>query len=258
MRVPRVGNQPVLLTSLNTKADDLDGVSTDSFTSSVLVNTALVSQKVFVDSEGNLDRAVSVDLLQNVLLAGQRVSSAALVQVLAVSQTVLAATNVAVGSVVFLRRARVLGSGNVVIAAGERIRLALFGDDTSLGPVLPSSRGETTTAAITAAIAASKQVVRADGQVGLLQEDAITIRHGLDGSKSPAASASGLIANLLNSIALGPLLARIEVSGEVLDSSVSIGLARKLRTALESTDVSAGFTVGDALHASLVEGGSPR
>ena len=141
---------------------------------------------------------------------------------------------------------------------------------------------ETTTAAVTAAVATSKQVVRADGQVSLLQEDAVTIRDGLDGSKSPAASASRLITNLLNGIALGlnkiisndnlavlvksnphssstyPLLASIEVSGEVLNSRVSIGLARKLGTALESTNESTGLCFSDALHASLIEGSSPR
>ena len=60
--VPAVHDDPVRSSVLNSPSDHLDGVTSQSTSTGVVVNSALVSQKVVVDSEGNLDGSIGHDL----------------------------------------------------------------------------------------------------------------------------------------------------------------------------------------------------
>lgn len=63
--VPAVSNKPVGSSVLNTPADHLDSVTSQSRSSGVVVNSALVGQEIVVDGEGNFDRSVSHDFSLN-------------------------------------------------------------------------------------------------------------------------------------------------------------------------------------------------
>ena len=60
--VPGVDTEPVVLTVLGTPTDGLDGVTTESITRLVRVDTTLVGEEIFVDGEGSSDGTVGVDI----------------------------------------------------------------------------------------------------------------------------------------------------------------------------------------------------
>lgn len=60
--VPGVDTKPVVLTVLGTPTDSLDGVTTQSITRLVGVDTTLVGEEIFVDGEGRSDGTVLVDI----------------------------------------------------------------------------------------------------------------------------------------------------------------------------------------------------
>lgn len=59
--VPAVSNEPVGSSVLNTPADHLDCVASESRSGSVVVNTGLVGKEIVVDGESDLNGAVSHD-----------------------------------------------------------------------------------------------------------------------------------------------------------------------------------------------------
>lgn len=65
--VPGVDTEPVVLTILDTPADNLDGMTTESITSHVLVHSRRISLEVLINSESSRDRAVGHDLHLNVV-----------------------------------------------------------------------------------------------------------------------------------------------------------------------------------------------
>lgn len=65
--VPGVNTEPVVLTIFDTPADDLDGMTTESITSHVLVHSRRISLEVFINSESSRDRAMGHDLHLNVV-----------------------------------------------------------------------------------------------------------------------------------------------------------------------------------------------
>lgn len=65
--VPGVYTEPVVLTILDTPADNLDGMTTESITSHVLVHSRRISLEVLINSESSRDRAVGHDLHLNVV-----------------------------------------------------------------------------------------------------------------------------------------------------------------------------------------------
>lgn len=56
--VPGVDTKPVVLTVFSAPSDGLDGMATELSTGLVSVDTALVGEEVFVDSEGGGDGSV--------------------------------------------------------------------------------------------------------------------------------------------------------------------------------------------------------
>lgn len=66
--VPRVGDEPVFGSILNSPAEDADGVSAESLAGHVLVNARLVLHEVLVDGESSFDGAVGHDFGLDVIL----------------------------------------------------------------------------------------------------------------------------------------------------------------------------------------------
>jgi hypothetical protein len=164
--VPAVGNQPVRSAALNTPTDDLDGVSSQSRSSSMVVNSALIGQEVVVNGEGSLNGAVghnfSLDLGN---LRWDTVNGIGNPFIFTISFTVNA------GSLALRSRLRgtarsILASIDVMIARRERIWHAVFGiivkissNETSLFPVVHGSGRIASVAAVaTAETAAGQQV----------------------------------------------------------------------------------------------------
>ena len=65
--VPGVDSEPVVFTPLGSPTDELDGVTSESRTRLVGVDTALVGQEVLVDSEGCSYSSILEDIGLDVL-----------------------------------------------------------------------------------------------------------------------------------------------------------------------------------------------
>lgn len=66
--VPAIGNQPIFRTSFDAPSEHSNRVSTKRLSFGVLINTRLIADKIFVDSECRLNWAIFEDLLLNVIL----------------------------------------------------------------------------------------------------------------------------------------------------------------------------------------------
>jgi len=223
--IPGVHDQEVVNTILDTPANDLDGMTTESFSALVLVNTALVAQEVLIDCECTGDWTIGVDILLEminvrdgvrprrghvfVLFVGGLVSrlarSSALRRLLSdVSAAWLAAWNVML----------TLGHG-VRVASGSVTHLAAS-DDTSLVEPVPWGTDLTTVATHGAALhksAATSSISSGEESVETIL-DAVSVVEGLSGTESPAGSAVGLVSDLTDLGALGPVGSGIEVLWE--------------------------------------------
>ena len=69
--VPRVAAEPVLFAVFNSPAKNTDSVTAKSATGSVMVNTGLVSWKVFVDNECTFDWTILVNLSHDCFFVGR-------------------------------------------------------------------------------------------------------------------------------------------------------------------------------------------
>ena len=87
--VPGVDTEPVVLTVLDTPADGLDGVATESRAGLVGVDTGLVGQEVFVDGEGGGDGTVLLDLSLDVLNTADSIAAGREVLVIVVGASVV-------------------------------------------------------------------------------------------------------------------------------------------------------------------------
>uniref|UniRef100_A0A6B0V6S8 Putative cathepsin b-like cysteine protease form 1 n=1 Tax=Ixodes ricinus TaxID=34613 RepID=A0A6B0V6S8_IXORI len=118
-------------------------------------------------------------------------------------------------------RQRTLG---VVFAGSERVRLAAVGGaveatthESALLPVFPGGRRVSAVAAGTAGVAAVQEVFGRDVHLDLsFAVNADTVRHRLRGTKGPAGTAGGLVADKVNRVAVGPLLPCVEAFREVV------------------------------------------
>ena len=59
--VPAVGNEPVRGSAFDSPSDDLDGVSSEGGSGSVVIDSTLVGGEVTVDGEGSLNWSVGHD-----------------------------------------------------------------------------------------------------------------------------------------------------------------------------------------------------
>jgi len=65
--VPRVDAEPVVFAVLGTPTDGLSGVTSEGSSRDVLIDTALVCQEIFVDSEGVGDGTIGHDISLDVV-----------------------------------------------------------------------------------------------------------------------------------------------------------------------------------------------
>lgn len=168
--VPAVGDQPVRSAVLDSPADDLDGVASKSRSRSVVINSTLVGQEVVVDGEGSFNGTVSHDLSLDLGDIGRNaVDGLSEPSVLGVGSGVaIDAGGLALGSRLRGSTRSVLAAIDVMITRREGVGLAVpsiivkvTGYNTSLLPVVHSSRGVATVAALaTTNSTASQKIFR--------------------------------------------------------------------------------------------------
>jgi len=130
----------------------------------------------------------------------------------------------------------------VVIAAGKAVLDALLADNTSALPVVVGTRRIATVAGASAR-AAVHILSRKDDVLAVL--DALTIAHGLDGTKGPAGAAVGLITDHGHGLAVGPGSAGIEALRSRGTSSSGVGALRGvLRIVPGSLDIESEESLG--------------
>lgn len=157
--IPAVGNQPVRSAAFNTPANNLDSVSSQSRSSSVVINSALVGQEVVVDGEGSLNWTMGHDFSLDLCdLGGDTVDGIGNPSVLVVSSGVaINASGLALRSGLGSSARSVLAAVDVMVARREAVRHAVPGvivkitsDDTNLFPVVHSAGRIPSVAAVTA------------------------------------------------------------------------------------------------------------
>jgi len=247
--VPGVGNQPVGSVAFSTVANDTNGVSTEVFTSGVLVDTTLVLREVGVDREGDGEGTVLDELLHVVLFAHQGVGLRG-VELLEGGGVRLVGADVtgARGSRLFGGARRKTRNVNVVSAVGERVGLALVQGDTVILEVLLGFGRGAAVAALATVPAAFHRV--SGGKIGILGNsvDTETVGRCVGRTATPAGSARALIEDLLDSRTLGPLVGRVEGSGKF--NLVAMNLAGEF-------GVSLGLLVSEAL-LDVADGGAGK
>lgn len=152
--------------------------------------------------------------------------------------------------------ARVLGVGDMVVARRERIRVTLFGHQTRRSPISPCHGRIASSTTISAIIAAGQEIVGRDADVGADLEGAISVRHRLHRSESPARTTGRLVTDLSNSRAVRPVGASVERVRKSGKSAKS--LVRKRFTTFFDTHQSGNFIASHSRNkAALVSAGSP-
>jgi len=205
---PRVGDLPELLAVLDTPADELDGVATLEGARDVVVDTAGVGHEVRVDAEGDLDGAVLHDVVLDLLLAAEGVVVLALALVLVPLEGSVASALVLT-----------LGGDDLGGVLAGSVGVALVRHNTSALEVLPGAAGLATVAGAAAeeeVLGAGVDVLGRERNVDA-KGDALTVAHGLGGTKGPAGTAVLLVADLGHGGALGPVGGRVEGLGDVTE-----------------------------------------
>jgi len=258
--VPGVGDEPVLGAVVNTIAEDADGVTTLIATSDVLVDTADIAHEILIDGEGTLARTVGGELGHHILLTTDGVDSLSLALVRAEDDgRIIDAGLLAGRSGDDLARAGVGAARDVVVAAGKRVLDALLSDDTGLVPVVVGA-GRIATVAGASTGAAVHILGGKDDILAVL--DALTIAHGLDGTEGPAGTAIALVTDHAHGLAVGPLLAGIELfrgigAGELVESALRGVLRIVPGELLISTKEGLDLLVGEESGGAL-KGGGPE
>jgi len=224
--VPGVGNEPVLGTIVNTITKDADSMTTLIRARDVLVDTAGVSHEILIDREGTLARTVGGNLSHHISLTADGVDLLTLALVaLEVDARIINALGLASRSGDDLTLARIVAARDVVVAAGKRVLDTLLSDNTSALPVVVSAR-RIATIARASARAAVHILSRKNDVLTVL--DALTIRHRLDSTESPAGTAIALITDHAHGLAVGPVGARIEFLGSIGTSVLRISAKRRV------------------------------
>jgi len=223
--VPGVGNEPVFDTVVRTIAKDTDGVTTFIAATDVLVDTTSVSQEILIDREGTLARTVGGKLGHHISLTTDGVNLGTLSFVaLEIDARIINASLLASRSGLDAR-AGIGAARDVVIAAGEGVLDALLSNNTSALPVVVSARGITTIAR-TSARAAVHIFSRKDDINTVL--DALTVRHRLNSTESPARTAFALITDHGHGLAVRPVSTSIEFLRSSKASSTREGTKRRV------------------------------
>jgi hypothetical protein len=201
--VPAVLDNPVLDIVLSTVTNKRNSMATEFRAGNVLVNTTLVGNKVFIDSEGSSDGALGADFLHDVGLRRNAVNALGVNLVTGEIRSILAGLGALGGGVVILGARRVVRGHNMVRTSGERIGEASVWNNTLALKVVPRHLWVSTIAAFTASpLAAGKHI--GSGKNNLVSGcDAKTVIECLSGSKCPARAAGALVTDKEDRRALG-------------------------------------------------------
>jgi len=197
--VPVVDKEPVLGAVFYTITKQLDSVITNKVTTDVMVDTAGVHQEIFVNSKAGFARAIHSKLSHDIVMTLDIIDILGKVLLLLPLLTILTLARARRSGIV-LRGARILAARDVVVARGERIRLAFGIDNTVLVPVDEGIRRLATIAATTTR--ASKNISSAKNEIVIMLSHASTITHSSSRANSPAGTTSRLIRNSLHGSAV--------------------------------------------------------
>jgi hypothetical protein len=169
--VPGVSNNPVVGGSFLTPTNDLDGMTTEEGSRSVLIDTTLVVHEIFVDGESSFNRAV----LDNVGLDSLGIGE--------LDDGGLGGSISGGGlSISASREGVALGDSSVV----RSIWPAGFSDESLSGNVQPGQRWVSTVASVVEGIARDEGLGSKDEVGGSVGGNAESVRKDFRSSESPA------------------------------------------------------------------------
>jgi hypothetical protein len=154
--VPGVDSEPVVDSVHVTPANDLDGVTTKSASRGMLVDSTLVGEEIFVDSESSSDGTVLGDITLDLVNTAESIAGGSHVLVAGVADLVVGRARVAtsrldLGDGTALREG---GSRLMVVALGHGVVVTEFAvsevsssDNTLLGKPFPRGSNLTSIAA---------------------------------------------------------------------------------------------------------------
>jgi hypothetical protein len=202
---PRVGDDPEVGTIFVTPTDDLDGMTTESRSTSVSIDTTSVGHEILVDGETSFNGAVLLDIG----LDGGGVREL---------------DDGSLNSVVVLDGGTISALGEFLALDGlssvvRSIREAAVSDETIADDEIPGEQGNTTVASVVQDVVAREEVLgREDNIDALVRGNAESVGEDFRSSESPAGSAVTLISNVVDTS--GPLFRGVEISGDVLNTFV--------------------------------------
>lgn len=218
--IPAVGDLPVRNAILHTPANQADGMTTKATASDVTVHTALVGGEVLIHVERHLKGPMCHQLPLVALLCLHTVRLGALILnhfIAAVQARCVAGR----GVVKSAGTSRVAITVGVVAAGREGVGLAALRREADVDPPHPRRGRNAAIATHAANEAARQQVASGDASVRDVGNGAVAIRYRLCRSNSPARTAVGLVTNLSNGRAVGPLLSRVEGFRNILRQLLS-------------------------------------
>jgi len=202
---PRVGNDPVVGTVFVTPTDDLDGVTTESRSGLMSVDTTRIRHEILVDGEASFDGSV----LEDAGLDGSGIREL---------------NNGSLSGVVVLEGRAISALGNILALDGlsavvRSIGEAAVSEETITDEEPPGEQGDTTVATVVHDVVAGEEVLGGEDDIdGSVGGDAESVGEDFRGSEGPAASAVTLISDGVDTS--GPLFRGVEISGDVLNTFV--------------------------------------
>ena len=223
--VPWVSNQPVRHAVLNSPSDDFNGMSSQSRSSGMMINSCFVGQEVGINGESSLNWTVGHDFSLDLFDAWWN-------WVNSVSKPFIAAVCSTIDAFILAFWCWLtwttwsVFSRNVVITWGEKVRLTIFSsfvksssnNTGSLKPV-PSSWWVSSVASVsTSASTAGQKILSWDsGLKSLVADDADSVTHGFNSTECPAWPTRGLISDFSDWITLWPVGGWREFSWNVFE-----------------------------------------
>jgi hypothetical protein len=202
---PRVGDDPVVGTVFVTPTDDLDGVTTESRSGLMSVDTTSIGHEILVDGEASFDGSI----LEDVGLDGSGVREL---------------NNGSLRGMVVLEGRAISATGNILAldglsTVGRSIGEAAVSEETVADEEPPGEQGDTTVATVVHDVVAGKEVLGGEDDIdGSVGGNAESVGEDFRGSEGPAASAVTLISDGVDTS--GPLFRGVEISGDVLNTFI--------------------------------------
>jgi len=227
--VPGVNAEPVVLTVLSTPTDGLDGVTTESRSRLMGVNTALVGKEVLVDGEGRGDGTVLVDVRLDGINGTETIGRAGEVLVRSVVDgrvglAVVSADGINSNDIVTASKiwdSNVVSTlGHSVVEAKSTITIVTTSSNTVFVEPVPWGTNLSTVATLGEAVLeiTAASGVRNREEVVDTFSNASSVVKSFGGTVSPAGTAVRLIADVVDDIStLRPVLTSIEAIRDTVD-----------------------------------------